>query len=120
SAPWSRSCCTPTRPPEPRERSAEEQLVGDVLGLPLVGIAQTLEEGFEAAGPLVGHFEAREHTSEIRAVVAVVEQTDVPAPAELLQEVHQRARTFRELEPVDPFVPHLVAAAADHGPGVGR
>ena len=60
------------------------------------------------------HFEAREHSAEISAVIAVVEQADVPAPTQLVEEFHQRAWPFGKLEPVQPLVPHSGRMSAHH------
>ena len=65
-------------------------------------------------GRLVGHLERRQHAPEVGAVVAVVEQADVPAAAERLEELHQRAGPLGELEAARPLVPRVAGAAADH------
>ena len=48
-----------------------------------------------------GHFEAGEDAAEVGAVIAVVEQADVPAAAELVEERHQRAGALGKLEAAD-------------------
>ena len=58
--------------------------------------------------------ESGEHAAEVGAVIAVVEQADVPAPTELLEKLRERARTFGKLESAQPLVPHLGRMAADH------
>ena len=58
-------------------------------------IAEPLQECLERGQLVVGHFEAGEHAAEVGAVIAVVEQADVPAAAELLEKLRQRARAAR-------------------------
>ena len=65
-------------------------------------------------GGRVLDLEAGEHAAEVGAVVAVVEQADVPAAAQLLEELRQRAGPLGELEPAQPLVAHVGRAAADH------
>jgi hypothetical protein len=49
-------------------------------------------------------FEARQHASEVGAVIAVVEQADVPAPAQLLEKIGERAGPLGKLEPAEALV----------------
>ena len=43
-----------------------------------------------------------------------MEQADVPPSAERVEELHQRAGPFGELEAARPLVPHVGRAAAHH------
>ena len=63
-------------------------------------------------------FEAGEHATEVGAVIPVVEQADVPAAAELLEKLRQRAGTLGELEAAQPLVADFGRVAADHVPHV--
>jgi hypothetical protein len=47
-------------------------------------------------------------------MVPVVEQADVPAAAQLFQELGQRAGPLRKFKAAEPFVLHVRRASADH------
>ena len=81
----------------------QKSLVRRVVDFALIRIAERLEEGPERAFLVVRHLEPDQHAAEVGAVVAVVEQADVPAPAERVEELRQRAGTLRELEPIEPL-----------------
>ena len=51
-------------------------------------------------------------------MIAVVEQADIPAPAQMGEEVQQGAGPFGKLEAVQHFVVQVLRAAADHIPDV--
>src|SRR4029453_15085548 len=97
---------------------SQEKIVRDVVRFALVAVTKRVEEGFECRDILLGHLEAREDASEVRAVISVVEQADVPASAKLLEKRHERAGAFGKLEPAQPFVYNFGAPAADHVPNV--
>ena len=78
---------------------------GGGVDLPLVRRGgERLEEGPERGFLVVRHLEPDQHAAEVGAVVAVVEQADVPASAQRVEELRQRARALRELEAVEPLV----------------
>ena len=79
-----------------------------------VGVAELVEERAERRQVRLGDLEAGQHAAEVGAVVAVVEQADVPAAAQLLEELRQRAGALGELEPAQPLVAHVRRAAAHH------
>src|SRR6266702_4156914 len=86
--------------------SRQEELISSV---PLLGderVAEAVQEALKVAPLCFRHLERAEHAAEVRPVVAVVKQADVPAVAELLQELHERPRPLRELEAVEALVPH--------------
>src|SRR5262249_49483761 len=60
------------------------------------------------------HLEAGEHAAEVGAVVTVVEEADVPPPAELVEEFEQGPWPLGELEAVEQLVAHLGRATAHH------
>src|SRR5262249_33912856 len=78
--------------------SFEEQTVGVVVELDEVRIAELLEKCPEFTELLIRHFERGEHAPEIGPVIPVVEQADVPAATQRLEELHQRAGTLGKLE----------------------
>ncbi len=82
--------------------------------LALIAVAEPFEERFELRHVVGRDFETGQHAPEIRAVVAVVEQADVPAAAQFVQERHERAGTLGELESAELLVGDIGAAAADH------
>src|SRR5262245_16660460 len=57
---------------------------------------------------------AREYAAVVRAVIAVVEETDVPAMADRFEEREQRARPLGEFEAEEPLVVQSRHLAADH------
>ncbi len=63
---------------------------------------------------LVRQLEGAQHPAIVGAVVAVVEQADVPAAAEGLEKAHQGARLLRKLETVETFTEGPGRAAANH------
>lgn len=70
--------------------SAQEQPAGGVVGRVVVLVAEALKEAMQRLELLVRHLDAQEHPAVVGAVVAIVEQTDVPAGAHALQEVEER------------------------------
>jgi hypothetical protein len=68
--------------------------------------------------PLVAgrHLQADQDAAVVGALVAVVEQADVPARVHGGQEAHQRARPLGELEAEEALVARQLAAPADHVP----
>src|SRR4029453_10136800 len=84
--------------------AAQEQLVGGIALFFLVRIAQRAEETLECGAVFGRDFESSQHAPEVGAVVAIVKQADVPAPAEAIEKVHQRAGAFGKLESIQPFI----------------
>src|SRR5687767_13148357 len=72
--------------------SSKEELVRWVLVFGGVRVGELVEERAERRQVGLRDFEAGEHASEVGAVIAVMEQTDVPSSAELLEKLRQRAR----------------------------
>src|SRR5438552_9508587 len=64
---------------------AEEQSVHRILGLFRVLVAQRVERGAALGALLLRHLQSAEHTAESRAVIAIVEQRNVPAHADRVQ-----------------------------------
>ena len=83
-----------------------------------VGIAERVEERPERGQIRIVDLEAGQHAAEVRAVVPVVEQADVPTTAERVEEVGQRAGTLGKLEPAQTLVADLRRVSADHVPDV--
>src|SRR4051794_5245829 len=99
-------------------RSCEESQVRFVVLVELVVVAERGQKRVEG-GPVRGrNFEAGEDAAEIGAVIPIVEQADVPASAERVEELEQRAGTLRELEAADALVFDVRRPSADHVPDV--
>src|SRR5262245_28687296 len=81
--------------------AAEEKAVGGVCGFIPIGVAERCGVLGEACAVGGRNLHAGEHSAVVRAVIAVVEEADVPAVADRAQEREQRARTLRKLEPVE-------------------
>ena len=91
------------RPHQPGS-GAEEQPRRRVPGLLHVRIPE-LPQRLPERPPLARrHLDPGEHAPVVGAVVAVVEEADVPALAHRVEEAHQRARPLRELEAVEHLV----------------
>src|SRR5262249_40221533 len=60
------------------------------------------------------HFESRENPAKIRAMIAVVKKTDVPAAAQGIQKLEECAWALGKLEPAHPFMVHSGGTTADH------
>src|SRR6266536_5197395 len=75
--------------PAPVSDRPKEPPVRRVILVELEFVPETDEKLLEP--PAIGrrHLERREHPPEIGAVVPVMKQADVPAAAELVQELHQ-------------------------------
>src|SRR5215203_2454309 len=87
-------------------QSAQEQAIGQVSSLVLVGVTQFLQESFELLLVRGGHLHPREDSPVVRTVVSIVEQAYVPAAAHRVQKVHEGARPLGELETVQDLVLH--------------
>src|SRR5258706_3030606 len=99
------------RPPaSPGQKGA----VGGVRRFLGVGIPQGLQMAQELLALGLRDLDAREHPAIVRAVIAIVEQRDVPRRAHGLQEAQQRTGTLRELEAEHEFIGQGAAHAADH------
>src|SRR5262245_57938592 len=94
--------------------SFQKELVRGVLPFTLIAIPQAVEERLESIQVRGGHLEACENPAEIGAVIPVMKEADVPAPAELVEKGHQRPWTLRELEPADLLIRDVAAPPADH------
>src|SRR6185503_14556945 len=90
--------------PALRCESSQKESVGRVVVLRRVGIGELVEERSKRRHVRVADFESGEHAAEVRAVIAVVEQADVPAATELLEKLSQRAGPLREFKSAEPFV----------------
>ena len=92
----------------------EEASIGFIGQLHLIGVADRIETLCEGVEFRVWHLESGQHAAEVCAVIAIVEQADIPASAERFEELQQRPRPLGKLEAADPFVHDLAGAAADH------
>src|SRR4029078_7299009 len=95
-------------------RLSEEKLVRGILMLLRIRIPQLFAKPPELDQVAVDDLEAGEHATEVRAVIAIVEQADVPAPPELLEKLRQRAGTLGKLEPAEPLAADARRMATDH------
>src|SRR5919109_4739618 len=98
-----------------RYEKAPVRLVVEFHLIPVANLVEALSELIELA---VGHLEAREHAAEVGAVVAIMKQADVPAPAQCLEKLQERAGPLGEFKSAQPLVDHFLGAAANHVPYV--
>jgi hypothetical protein len=60
-----------------------------------------------------GNLDPGEHAAVVRALVAAVEEADVPVLTHAVEEAHERSRALRKLEPIQHLVLGARGAAAD-------
>jgi hypothetical protein len=78
-----------------------------------VWVAQRIQKLGKRGAVGVGHLQAHQNAAVVSALVAVVEQTDVPAFAHGQQKLHQRAGPLGELKAQQAFVVGQAGVAAD-------
>ena len=93
--------------------SGQKQSARRIVRFVPVRVAQIFQELIELRHVAGRYLHADQYAPGIRAVVAIVEQADIPVRAHLRQEIHQRPRSFGELETVDDFVINLMGMPAD-------
>src|SRR5262249_6455660 len=118
SSSCARSAPTASRERAPRrrcsDRSAQEEATGGIAGLLAVAQAEAVQARDQLAGLARRRVQPEEDAAESGAVIAIVEQRDVTARAEVAEELEQRSRTLRELEGVEHLVAHVRGPAAHH------
>mmetsp|Transcript_58476 Transcript_58476/g.155455 ORF Transcript_58476/g.155455 Transcript_58476/m.155455 type:complete len:266 (+) Transcript_58476:212-1009(+) len=96
---------------------AEELVVVGIVALGVENIAQLREEGVEVVALLGRYLQPHQDAPNVGAVVAVVEEGDVPAKVraivESVEEVGERARPLRELETVEHLMSDGRAASRE-------
>src|SRR6266699_3486837 len=102
----------------PLQGRVKEAIVGVVCVFDLVLITQIREEAFESLVLIRRDFERCQNPAEIRTVVSVMEEADVPSAAERVEELKQGPRPLRELETAEALAPDVTRMAADHIPHV--
>src|SRR5690606_26349066 len=85
-------------------RSAQKQPIRRIAALIPVAIPELLQEAPEGRLVLARDLHADQHTAIVRTVVAVMEETDVPAAAHRAQKLHERPGPLGEFEPVQDLV----------------
>src|SRR5207247_5539676 len=98
-APSARRCSAPAFPEttDAGSPSDQEQPVCGVASLLGVRVAEIFQEAPELLHLAGRNLHADQHAPVVGAVVAVVEQADVPVAAHAPQELHQRPRSLGEL-----------------------
>src|SRR5262249_27874503 len=92
--------------------------IGFVRFLELVPVAERRQERLELRPLGLRHFEAGEHAAEVGAVIAIVEEADVPAASQSVEKLQQRPGPLRKLESAQPLAGDMRRPAADHVPDV--
>ena len=80
-----------TTPGGEMKYSAQELVVDRVVGLRGVCVAEAVQEAVELGQLIRRHLQPDEHATDVCAVVAVVEERDVPARTEAVEELGERA-----------------------------
>src|SRR4051812_38280802 len=80
----------------------------------LVLVTERRKESFKGSVVGFGDFKCSQYPAEIRAVVAIVEKTDVPSAAESIQKLKQRSRAFRKLKPAYALALDRLRASTHH------
>ena len=83
-----------------------------------MGVAHGLQKLLEAGVVFLGHLQAHQYPAVVGALVAVVEQADVPAGAHGRQKLHQGAGSLGEHEAQQAFVVRQCRMPAHHVPNV--
>src|SRR4029077_2429089 len=92
----------------------QEQFISRIAGFIPIPVLELGEEGLEGTLLSPGHLNAHQYSAEVRTVVAVVKQADVPAAAHAIQKIHQRPRALREFEAVYHLIDHFRRASSYH------
>ena len=79
-------------------QSSKEQAVCGVLGFVLIAVTEAFEEVFEGLIVAGRDVDADEDAAVVGAVVAVVEEGNVPAALHVVEEAGECAGAFGELE----------------------
>src|SRR6185503_3031570 len=82
---------------------AQKPPIGFVAICNLIEVTEVGQESFKSGIVGLGYLEGGQHPPGVAAVVAIMEETDVPPPAERVQELQQRPGTFGKLEPAETF-----------------
>src|SRR5580765_1731677 len=93
---------------------SEEPAIGLVVFVQFVPITEAGQEGRERLSLVGWDFESREDAAEVGAVVPIVKQADVPAAAERIEKLQERAWPFWKLKPADPLGRDMRRPAAHH------
>src|SRR5205807_4629285 len=93
--------------------SDQEQPVCGVARLLGVRVTEIFQESPELLHLAGRNLHADQHPAVVGAVVAVVEQADVPVAAHAREKAHQRAGPLGELEAVEQLVPRERRAPAE-------
>ena len=97
--------------------AAEKECMGSILGLLHTGKPEPFEEAIEIVFVRRRNLEPGQDSTDGRTVIPVVEEADVPAFADAVEESNQRAGALRKLEPDQSFVLE-VCPPSDHEPNM--
>src|SRR5437867_11096419 len=89
--------------PLPLRAWLQETAVSVIPVFDLESIYKNRKEPLEKCVFMSGNLKRRKYSSEIRSVIAIVKQADVPAAAQCIEELQQRPRPFGKLEPAKTF-----------------
>src|ERR1700690_3879549 len=105
---------TATDPSPAADSGAAEHPVRGVRRFLVVRVVQRVQMQREFRPFGLRHLDTRQYAAVIGPVIAVVEHRDVPARADRLQELQQRAGALRKLETVDDLVDQVARVPAYH------
>src|SRR5690606_38351514 len=94
--------------------AAEKQPVCRILRFLDIGVAQGVQKALESLVVLGGNLQPDQDAAVVGALIAVVEQADVPARSHEAQEFQQRAWPLRKDEAQQALVLSQWRMAADH------
>ena len=92
----------------------QKPVISFIVILDLRFISEVLQESLKRLILIGRNFKRGQHAAEIRAVIAVVEKTDVPSAAQRIEELEERSRPFGELKTAEPFALDIARVPSDH------
>src|SRR5450830_1582164 len=96
-----------------RRQLAEEQFVQRILAFIPMAVSKIGQEGTECLHFLLWYLQADQNAADIAALIAVMEQADIPVGIHVAEKAHQCARAFREFKAVQQLVLCQSTLAAD-------
>src|SRR5215813_3216326 len=96
----------------------KEAAVGVICIFDLKSITEFAQKLIERSILIRWNFESGENPPEVRPVVPVMKEADVPLPAECVQKLQQCSWTLWKLEAAQPLAFHAEGVAAHHVPDV--
>lgn len=92
---------------------SKKQFIRGILGFIPIAVAELIEKRPEIGFLFRRDLDADQHAAIVGAVIAVMEQADVPVVAHVVEEVHQCAGAVGKFKPVNNFILDRMRPSAD-------